>query len=270
MSDFDNIDAQGGQGPVEDDGWGDFEQDWGTPTQSDDFGGGSGQDDFAPQEFGQPQGSFIPQEDDGWGSTSGMEDHSMQATQNDFASSEANIQQSRFQPKQFKFSMKTVAFIILGVCIVAALLFVGLDKIHFTKKQPSQPNNPSPAQTQTSGNQGQQGGQQEQPGGTPSGGQVDTSNINSVTLVEIPPSTSLDYNGDVLTANGQVINKLKYVQGHQVLYCINVEVAFGSASQTISYYCNYSSFNAVKEGDIVILNYQQVNDTYISVVSISK
>ena len=256
--------GQGPTPPADDDGWGDFDTSWESP-QSGDFGG---QDDFTPQDDGGGQGSFIPQDDDGWGSTSGFTDQQLQTTGPDeFTAPEVDIPQ-RFQPKQVKLSMKMVAVIILAICVVVALIFAFTDKIHFNKK-PSTPNNPGTVETQQpqQGNQPQQNdGQNQQQGGNSQG----NAGINSVTLVEIPDSTQLNYNGDILTANGKVANKLKYVQGHQVLYCINVTVAFGSQSQTISYYCNYSSFNAVKEGDIVVLNYQQVNDSYISVVSISK
>lgn len=295
MADFENWgDTPGGPDPVQDtpfqggdsgDDWGSFGDDWGSSSPSDEWGGGQeewgdgqdswgdGQDDSTPQGGGAPQqqGSFIPQDDAGWGSTSGVEDQQFaQPNVNDFAQSDTSTDIQEFQPRRVNLSMKKVAFIILIVGVLAALLFLGLDKIHFTKKpqQPSQTNNPPVSQGNTNNQGGQTGQNTQTPSANPGGEQKP--NVDSVTLVEIPETMALDYNSDVLEANGKVINKLKYVQGHQVLYCINIGVAVGSSSETVSYYCNYSSFNAVKEGDIVILTYQQVNDTYISVISISK
>lgn len=276
MADFDDWDLpQEGQGPVQepplqgddDDGWGSFgsDDDWGTPTQSDDFTPDQG--DFSSQPGIQPggqqiqQGGFIQQDEDGWGSTSGIDETTMGIQNpNDFASSEVNVQE--YQPKRLNLSMKKVALIILAACVVVALVFLGLDKIHITKK-PSQPSSNQPQQSNSNQTQQQGVSNNTQQGST-------NTSVEGVTLIEIPDTVSLDYNGDIMEANGKVINKLKYVQSHQVLYCINIGVALGSSSETVSYYCNYSSYNAVKEGDIVVLRYQQVNDTYISVISISK
>lgn len=296
MADFDGWGTPpDGQGPMQEppyqgsdgdgwggssgDDWGDSGDDWGVPTPSDDFTPEQGGFPAQSGGFEAPQGSFIQPDDDGWGSTSGVDESAIQPSNpNDFASSEAGIQE--FQPRRFNLSMKKVAFIVLVAGVLAALLFLGLDKIHIGRKTPSQSNSPPTQQTQQgqqsnqSQNQNQGGNQQSQQ--EPSGGsQTDqpsqnTPVVDGVTLIEIPDTMTLDYNGDILEANGKVINKLKYVQGHQVLYCINIGVAVGSSSETVSYYCNYSSFNAVKEGDIVVLKYQQVNDSYISVISISK
>lgn len=273
MPDFDQWEAVGGPGPVqeppyqgEDDDWGDSSSfdDWSTPSAPDDFQEG-GDQGFGGDQSGASPGrgdGFIQQDDDdGWGSTSGMEEPIVQSqVPSDFADSTAQV--AEYQPRQFKLSMKKVAFIVLAVGIVAALLLAGLDKIHI-KPKPSQEQNP-PVSTQEPAKQPQQDTTQPTQGGNVN------ANVDSVTLVEIPESTKLDYNGDVLTANGKVINKLKYVQGHQVLYCVNIGVAFGSSSETVSYYCTMKSYNNVSVGDVVVLEYQQVNDSYISVLTISK
>lgn len=242
------------------DDWGDY-GDWDTPAQPD------GSDEFLQDQggFQQPQqGGFIQQDADGWGSTSGIDDTQLSQDPNDFAQSQPQVQE--VQPRNFNLSMKKVAVIIAVVCVLAALVFFGLDKIHFTKKTPTQ----QPNQQQ----QVQQGGNTQQEQNNTGGDNTQSAppqvDVNSVTLVEIPDTMQLDYNGDIFEINGTVLNKLKYVQQHQVLYCINVGIVFGSQQETISYYCNYSSFNAVNQGDIVILKYQQVNDSYISVLSISK
>lgn len=253
-----------------DDGWGSFKSDdqASSSPQSDGWDT-STQDDFVSSEPEQSQGSFISQEDDGWGKTSGV-DYNPQPQQpivsTDYASSEVNTPD--FQPKKFNLGLKRVALIIAVLCLVLALVFLGLDKIHINKKPTStQPSQTTPTQTSQTDTRTQDETGEQTPQTQPS---TQPTNVDSVVLVEIPKDTHLDYNGDILTANGKVINKLKYVQAHQVLYCVNIGVAFGSTTETVSYYCNYSSFNAVSEGDIVVLTYQQVNDSYISILSISK
>lgn len=165
-------------------------------------------------------------------------------------------------PIKTNFSTKSVAFIIAGVLVVLALVFLLLDNIHIkTKTTTSQETTTTTTQeTQTTTTNEQS---------TETNTTTTQSSSNAV-LVEVPDSMSLNYSGDVLTTNGTVIAKLKYVQGHQVLYCIQINIAIGSSSETINYYCNYASFNAVSKGDVVVITYQQVEDSYISVNSISK
>lgn len=93
---------------------------------------------------------------------------------------------------------------------------------------------------------------------------------NNILLIEIPSSTKLDYTGDIYETNGTVQSKLKYLQDHQVLYCILIKVVVGSSSEEIRYYCNHASFNRVSVGDLLIVKYQQPQDGYISVVEVAK
>lgn len=94
--------------------------------------------------------------------------------------------------------------------------------------------------------------------------------INKSLLIEIPAETTLNYDGDVFTANGIVGAKQKYLYLNQVVYCVPITITIGDATQTVNYFCNYGSFSAVKEGDLVVVEYQQVADGYISVTAISK
>lgn len=165
-------------------------------------------------------------------------------------------------PVKFNLSSKKVAFILAGLIIFVAILFMGIDKIHIGKKDTTS-NQQSIVQEQGSNEQNVQSNEQAQQ-------QNVQNNDNSAVLVEIPSNTSLDYSGDILEANGTVKSKTKYVQGHQILYCITINLAFGSSSEDINYYCNYASFNAVSTGDIVVVSYQQVRDNYISINAISK
>lgn len=288
MARYDEFDeTQDGQWP-DAGGGGGFDDEWGSSPQSDEGGGfddewgdsggggsddewgdqggggwGSDEDEFAPQEEPQQQGGFISQDDDGWGNTSGVDETSMMpADQDSFVDSKVDLQ--GYKPKQVKFGMKTVAFIILGLCVVVAVVFLSLDKIHLTPKPSGSNTGQQTQQQQPVGDQGQGGGQQQ------GGGGYTSPDVSSVTMVQIPETMRLDYSGDILTANGQIHNKLKYVQGHQVLYCLNIVVAFGNATQTVSFYCSYSAFNQVKEGDIVVITYQQVNENYISVHTVEK
>ena len=178
-------------------------------------------------------------------------------------------------PVQTNFSMKTVALIIAGGLIVIALLLFGIDKIKINKKTAT----PSTQQTatvtqQVGGSQASDNSSQVQTSGdsqTQATQKATTDkSVNSATLVEIPNSTSLTYGKDTLKANGKVVDKKKYVQGSQIIYCIDITIVVGTSSETISYYCTGATFNQVAKDDILIVSYTQVNDTYLSITSIEK
>lgn len=177
-------------------------------------------------------------------------------------------------PIQTHFSTKTIAIIVAGAILVIALLLMVVDKVHIGKKdtttttnntttvqqeqQPIQSSNTSNSNTSNSNTT------------SSTRGSSSESNLNSATLVEIPNSTSMTYSNDTLKANGRVTDKKKYVQGKQIVYCVEITIAVGSSSETVNYYCTSATFNQIGKGDILIVNYVQVEDSYISITNVEK
>lgn len=166
--------------------------------------------------------------------------------------------------KKVNLGTKSVGLLIALLFVILALVFMFFDGVSIKKKPkptpiPNQGTVTSSPQTVTQAPT--QGGQQ---GGTSSIAS------GSVTLIEIPVTTSLNYSGDILETSGTVLTKTKYVQAHQVLYCITIRVAVGSSVEDINYYCNFASYSAVKVGDLLVIKYQQVDDNYISVNEVLK
>ena len=154
-------------------------------------------------------------------------------------------------PKKFSFSPKVVGCILCGVILVVALLLSAINSIKIKPKNTQQQ---QVAQTQQSAPQSVA-----QPSGK-----------NDVALIYVPDTTVMNYSGDIYEVNGTVANKLKFVQGKQVIYCIQISLAFGSSSETVNFYCNYATYNAVSSGELVLVKYQQVSDGYISVNEVTK
>lgn len=174
-------------------------------------------------------------------------------------------------PIQTHFSTKTIAIIVAVVILGIALLLMGIDKIHFSKK---------PADTNTSTTTSTVQQQQQDDVSTQQSNNTQSDNtsedsqsnnaLNSATLVEIPDSASMTYSNDTLKANGKVTDKKKYVQGKQIVYCVEITIAVGSSSETVNYYCTSATFNQIGKGDILIVNYVQVDDSYISITNVEK
>lgn len=274
--DWDNWDATGSQSDMsqesDNDDWSNFGNEGQEQSQQED-----GWDEGQSQQDIPQNGGFVGQTQDDWGSW-GNQGVQNQTADNGFGNFESQqdynspVQES--VPKQFNFSTKTVALILAGILVVVALLFMGIDKIHIKKNTSS---NQSQQQQQVQQQQPQQQQSQQDSSSTQTQQQEQNQqNSNTandagrVVLVEIPSSTTMNYATDVLTANGTVVSKTKYVQGNQILYCVSITIAFADSSSTVNYYCNYASYNQVSKGDLVVVTYQQVEDSYISINSISK
>lgn len=176
-------------------------------------------------------------------------------------------------PIQTHFSTKTIAIIVAVVILGIALLLMGIDKFHISKK-PADTNTNTNTTTSTVQQQQQDDANTQQSNNTQSSNtQSDSQNtgaLNSATLVEIPSSASMTYSNDTLKANGKVTDKKRYVQGKQVVYCVEITIAVGSSSETVNYYCTSATFNQIGKGDILIVNYVQVDDSYISITNVEK
>lgn len=174
-------------------------------------------------------------------------------------------------PIQTHFSTKTIAIIVAVVILGIALLLMGIDKIHLSKKPADTNTNTT---TSTVQQQQQDDASTQQSNNTQSDNTSEDSQsnnaLNSATLVEIPDSTSMTYSNDTLKANGKVTDKKKYVQGKQIVYCVEITIAVGSSSETVNYYCTSATFNQIGKGDILIVNYVQVDDSYISITNVEK
>lgn len=175
-------------------------------------------------------------------------------------------QQVTEPPIKTNFSTKTIAFIVAGGILVVALLLTGIDKVHINKKDTTNTNTNTTVVQEEQQNLGGSSSQQEQ------SNQVTESqtSMDSAVLVEIPNSTSMTYSNDTLKVNGKVTDKKKYVQGKQIVYCVEITIAVGSSSETVNYYCTSATFNQIGKGDILIVNYVQVDDNYISITNVEK
>lgn len=261
-----------------DDGWGDWgDQSEQQPAKSsdDDWGDWSGtQSDTSQQTESSNDGcgnwGSSSQQNGGFINQNQSDDNFIDPSQDDSQSwanqpQDYQTQQVTEPPIKINFSTKTIAFIVAGGILVVALLLMCVDKVHINKKDTTNTNNTTVVQEEQQ-NSGGSSSQQEQ------SNQVAESqtSMDSAVLVEIPNSTSMTYSNDTLKANGKVTDKKKYVQGKQIVYCVEITIAVGSSSETVNYYCTSATFNQIGKGDILIVNYVQVDDSYISITNVEK
>lgn len=157
-----------------------------------------------------------------------------------------------------KISMKLVGLIVAGLFILVALVLYIINGIKIQPKP--QHNNSQQVSTNYDGNRGNNSGSQT----------VQTSDPNSKSLIYIPEDTVTNYSGDMYEAIGKVTNKAKYLDGKQIVYLVQVQLVFGSTTETIDFWCNYSTYLNVKVGESVSVSYQSVSDNYISISTITK
>ena len=135
---------------------------------------------------------------------------------------------------------KTLAFGVLGVGIVIALIILFISKIDISKKEPAK--TPAP-QTNT---------------------QVQTQ--TDVSLTEV---TGVSSNQEY-TLSGTIHDKVYYAANNQVLCGIKIKMEFGSESQIWTYYCAYNIYKQVNIGDTVQVTYSKPNDKFIMIHGVSK
>jgi cell division protein FtsL len=276
-----------------DDGWDDWDDASNTSSQESQQSSG-GWDDWGDSNTSQQNEGWGSNSDDGWGNLRNQQQESesewddwgdsnpqqnggfienepQQPTYSDQSfnqQSSGNFPQEEFdnpipEGNAFpKVGTKTAAVIVAGACIFLALILYVMTHIHISsntgttnvqeqvQQEESQIDNQQTEQTQ-----------EEQSAIDESGKAV---------LVEIPNSTGLTYSDDVYTANGKVTNKTKYIVGSQVTYCIVVSITLSNSTVTVNHFCTLDTYNSVNSGDVVVVNYQTVNDTYVSISSISK
>ena len=208
----------------------------------------------------------------------GMQDEFISDVQNDLG-------ESIGKPRK-QLSYKGVAFILGGVLILLVLIFMFIDRIHFTKRQTPTPQAPAATESQASGVPETQASGVPETQASPQTGvddgdtavsgepQVDEDNpVKAGTdgqMYEISPDTVFNYNAEALTSSGVVHDKVRFLSGSQVVYDVKVVLTVGSASQLVDYYCGYDVYNSVEIGDSVKISYQQVMDGVFSVNNISK
>ena len=149
--------------------------------------------------------------------------------------------------------------IAAAVLIVVALVLVFFANTGVKKKSTPAPQQTTAASTQTPTQQH-----------TSAGSTTLSSKDGSVLLTKIPDSTALNYSGEVLQTTGTVGSKVRYLMDNQVVYCIELQISVGSVSQTVYFYCNYATYTSVSTGELVSIQYQQVQDNFISVNSVTK
>ena len=267
-----NWDMQGGQ-----------QDDW---SAGDDWQNQGTQDDWgSPDE--QMQGEWAPQDLDPYGGNYGASqpkfNNTMATPQEDF--------DNKYE-KQFNvsnpvadrvLSMKTILSVLLFGIIILIGIFVLLNRVHINKKvnevaekvvdaevavtSPAKGQTPKEALEEVMNDDNTQE-QTSQPADTST--PLTQTNDGAVTLMSIDANTPIDYSVPLLEASGIVSAKRRFLQGSQLVYCLDITIAVGSTQQTVCYYCNYASFNAVKEKEVVLVKYQQVSDSFISISEITR
>ena len=238
-------------------GWGEdpFQSSTSAEKSADEDEFGWGEDPF--------QSSPPPKEDEdeefGWGSTPtpSSDTTSEQVWGMDKQDSDSWDGQSVSLPGQAPVIPKKLIGVVLGVLVlVIALVVLFIDSIKVKPKEKQSVINQTQQSQQTHADQG-------------SSHSVQLSS-DELYLISIPDSTVLNYDGEVQQVSGVVSAKEKFLQDHQVVYCITVDVVFGTITEHMKSWCNYNTFSAVSVGETVQLKYQQVEDGYISVIEISK
>lgn len=219
---------------------------------NDDFWNDDNQSDFwdtgiTPET--QPKDSQTDSSEGFWGSDNQSQDNQSDywANQSQYESS-PDTDTSPKPPIQTNLGYKSVAIIIAVAFVVLALILAFVNGIRVKKKNVAQSTQTASTTTQSS----------------------QTNTTTGTTLIAIPPSTDLDYTGNVYESSGTVTEKQKYLINNQVVYDLVIAINAGATTQRVDFYCTYSAFDSCNVGDLIQVKYQVVEEGYISVNEINK
>lgn len=176
--------------------------------------------------------------------------------------------------KDINLGYTSVAVILIAV-LVLVLIFLGvLDRVSVVKKTPQQTQQVQQGVVEDTG-KNDSGVNQKDTSESPKNNSTDVQNQepvkqNTEGLRELPADTVMDYAGDIVKAKGTIHDKVKYLSGDMVVYCLKINASIGGKSQMVDYYCGYNVFNSVSTGDEVTVDYQFVSRNCFSVNTISK
>lgn len=81
--------------------------------------------------------------------------------------------------------------------------------------------------------------------------------------------SSIDYSVDELHADGVVSKKKVYLTTEGTLvYCIDIDCKVDGEKRVLSYYCGYSAYANVEEGDLVLVKYKNPTGSTIMVTKV--
>lgn len=81
--------------------------------------------------------------------------------------------------------------------------------------------------------------------------------------------SSIDYSVDELHADGVVSKKKVYLTSEGTLvYCIDIDCNVDGEKRVLSYYCGYSAYANVEEGDLVLVKYKNPTGSTIMVTKV--
>lgn len=81
--------------------------------------------------------------------------------------------------------------------------------------------------------------------------------------------SSIDYSVDELQTEGVVSAKKVYLTAESTLvYCIDIDCKVDGEKRVLSYYCGYSAYDNVKEGDLVSVKYKNPTGSTIMVTKV--
>lgn len=182
---------------------------------------------------------------------------------------------------------KKTACVVLGVCVVLALVIFGLSKIHITKKDTGANVETTEAPVNVKLDDSKKKGVSTE---APTKEPDTTTEVPADVTTEptVAPTTepsqstnnngwqeinedSLSYSKEIQSVSGTVTAKKVYNTGDsQIIYDIEITSTLGNTEQLFHYYCTYNTFNELKEKDLVLVEYRQVDENNFVVCSLSK
>ena len=138
---------------------------------------------------------------------------------------------------------KKVGVVIALVFVALALIISSLSKIKIQRKVPKQ---------------------------TPNTTKVAEVESNNKVLKYIQNTSVLNLNSDIKYIDGRIVGKEMLLDGTQVVFKLSIDVGSITGGNPINYYCSYSVYLGVSNGDILEVSYMNPSESTITIVSATR
>lgn len=182
----------------------------------------------------------------------------------------------------FKMNKAITGVVVGGIFITIALVGYGCSHISIEKKEPTTTNVTTTSVTTAPADEGgsetvESVVQTEEVTTT-----VTTTAVTTTTpQTETQPPVSQDGKGlvecelpdmsaDDQVTTGVVASKKCYLDGQQIIYLVSIDVSMGVTNTSVDYFCTYSTFTELKEGDALSVTYRQAGQSGFSLIGVTR
>ncbi len=154
---------------------------------------------------------------------------------------------------------KHIAFLVFGLGLIALILVMSL---HSCATSPKKQSVAQPVQNT-------QASQSNSKFNANTSKKSNSNTVDTLNLIIVDDKVPIDYTSAFIEATGLVTSKQTYVIDNQVVYCLDISMTVGSETKQVRHFCNRKVYDAITNGTVVNVKFQQVDEHNVAVYDVT-